>query len=119
MEQVNNPTSEAVLPVDKEGKKIAVISYITVIGLIIAFIMNNDKKDPFASYHIRQMVGMAVTGLAMGVIGMIPILGWLIVILGSFMILYMWIMGLMNASNGKQKPVPILGAKYEEWFKGI
>lgn len=119
MEEIKNPAGEATLAVDKEGKKIAVISYITIIGLIIAFIMNNDKKDPFASYHIRQMIGLAVTGLAMSVIGMIPILGWLIVILGSFMILYMWIMGLVNASNGKMKPVPILGKKYGEWFKDL
>ena len=27
-----------------EGKTMALISYITVIGLLIAFIVNNDKK---------------------------------------------------------------------------
>ena len=31
----------------------------------------------------------------------------------------MWIMGLMNAINGKEKTVPLLGNKYEEWFSGI
>ncbi|NER19062.1 DUF4870 domain-containing protein [Spongiivirga citrea] len=105
--------------VSKEGKNIAVISYITIIGLIIAFVMNNDKKDVFATYHIRQSLGMAATGLALGIIGIIPILGWIINILGIFVLLYMWIMGLVNAVNEKTKPVPILGKKYEEWFKNI
>jgi len=102
-----------------ESKNIAVIAYITIIGLIIAYVMNNDKKEAFASYHIKQSTGLALTGLVLGIIGMIPILGWIINILGIFVLLYMWIMGLMNAINGKEIPVPILGEKYKEWFKNL
>ncbi len=111
-------TKEAVA-VNEEAKKIAIISYITIIGLVIAFVMNNDKKLDFANYHIRQSIGLCVTGLALGVIGIIPILGWIINMLGIFVLLYMWIMALMNAINEKEKPAPILGNKYETWFKGI
>ncbi|EGV44953.1 hypothetical protein BZARG_7 [Bizionia argentinensis JUB59] len=102
-----------------EGKSIATIAYLTIIGLIIAFVMNNEKKNEFAKYHIIQSLGLALTGLALGVIGMIPLLGWLISIVGFFVIIYMWIMGLMNAINEKQVPLPILGKKYEEWFKNL
>jgi len=105
--------------VNEEAKRIAVIGYITIIGLIIAFVMNNEKKLGFASYHVRQSVGLCVTGLALGVIGIIPILGWIINIVGIFVLLFMWIMALVNAINGKEKPAPLLGKKYEEWFKGI
>ncbi len=111
-------TAEAVA-VNEEAKKIAIISYITIIGLIIAFVMNNEKKFDFASYHIRQSLGLGCTGLALGVIGIIPILGWIINILGIFVLLYMWVMALMNAINENEKPAPILGKKYESWFKGI
>ncbi len=104
---------------ESEGKTTAIIAYITLIGLIIAFVMNNDKKDPFASYHIKQSLGLGLTGLAMGAIGIIPIIGWLINLVGIFVLLYMWIMSLLNALNNKKKPAPILGKKYEEWFKGI
>jgi len=31
----------------------------------------------------------------------------------------MWIIGLMNAINGKQEVVPILGEKYAEIFKNL
>ena len=65
-----------------EGKGIATIAYITIIGLIIAFVQTNEKKNAFAFFHIRQSVGLAVTGISLGVIGMIPILGWIINILG-------------------------------------
>ncbi len=112
-------TSEKQLSQTVEGKNIAIIAYITIIGLIIAFVMNNEKKESFASYHIKQSLGLALTGLALGIIGMIPILGWLINIVGIFVLLYMWIVGLMNAINGNEKPVPFLGKKYKEWFKNI
>lgn len=102
-----------------EGKTMATIAYITVIGLIIAFVTNSDKKNTFVSFHLRQSLGLFVTGLALGIIGMIPILGWIINILGIFVLIYMWIMGLISAINGKEKTVPLLGDKYEEWFKGI
>ncbi len=103
----------------EEGKTIAIISYITIIGLIIAFVMNNEKKNEFASYHIKQSLGIGLTGLALSFINIIPILGWIISILGFFVIFYMWIMSLMNALNLKEKPAPILGEKYIEWFKNI
>ena len=114
----NLGTTEAIA-VNEEEKKIAIISYITIIGLVIAFVMNNDKKLGFASYHIRQSLGLCATGFALGIIGIIPILGWLINIIGIFVLLYMWVMALMNAINGNEKPAPILGSRYENWFKGV
>lgn len=113
------PTEPGNVAVSSEEKNIAIISYITLIGLIIAFVMNNGKKAAFPTYHIKQSIGLAVTGLAIGIVGMVPILGWLVSFLGSVGLLYLWIMGLMNANNGKEKPVPWLGANYAEWFKSI
>lgn len=105
--------------VNEEAKKIAIIAYITIIGLIIAYIMNNEKKFQFARYHIRQSLGLGLTILALWIIGIIPILGWIISIVGFLVILYMWIMGLMNAINDNEKPIPFIGNKFEIWFKGI
>ncbi|MDO5656282.1 MAG: hypothetical protein Q4G27_09100 [Flavobacteriaceae bacterium] len=97
----------------------AVIAYITIIGLIIAYITNQEKRDLFTQYHIRQSLGLAVTGLALGVIGLIPILGWIISIFGTLGLIVLWITGLMNAINYKKQPVALLGKKYEEWFKNL
>lgn len=102
-----------------KGKEIALIAYLTIIGLIIAFVMNSEKKHEFSTYHIKQSLGILVTGLAIGVIGVIPILGWIISVLGSFFLIFLWVMGLINAINGKLVPVPVLGEKYNEWFKNL
>lgn len=119
MENVKTTPANETVSLNEEAKKIAIISYITIIGLVVAFVMNNEKKLDFANYHIRQSIGLCLTGLALGIIGIIPILGWIINIFGIFVLLYMWMMALMNAINEKEKPAPILGKYYENWFKGI
>lgn len=102
-----------------DGKQTAIIAYITIIGLFIAFIMNNEKKNVFASFHIKQSLGLCITGLVLGIVGMIPILGWIINIIGFILLLYMWIMVLLSAINEKEKPLPFLGEKFEAWFQNV
>jgi uncharacterized membrane protein len=81
--------------------------------------MNYDKKNAFAAYHLRQSLGLGITGLALSVINVIPILGWIVSILGTIFLIVLWVIGLMGALNGKEKPVPFLGEKFQEWFKNI
>lgn len=104
---------------ESQGKTIGIIAYLTLIGLIIAFVMNQEKKDEFGTYHIKQSMGLCLCGIALFVVGLIPILGWIISILGSIFLIYLWIMGLLNALNNKMKPVPLIGEKFEEWFKNM
>lgn len=102
-----------------DPKTIAIISYITLIGTIIALVINmNDKKD-FASFHIRQSLGLGLSLIVIGFIAIIPILGWIVYIVGMVVLFVLWIIGLMGALNGQEKVVPILGDKFQEWFKGL
>lgn len=101
----------------EEGKTIAIISYITFIGLIIAFIMNNDKKNPFASFHIRQMFGLSLIVLLNSFL-IARISGPLSMVI-SIGVLVLWIMGLISAAQGQIKKVPVLGDYFQDWFKGI
>lgn len=102
-----------------DPKTIAIIAYLTIIGLAIAFLLNNDKKNEFSSYHIRQSLGLVLCSVALFIIGMIPVLGWIISFLGSIFLLILWVLGLINAINNEIKPVPVLGKYFEEWFKNI
>ena len=116
-EPIKTPISKS--DIISEGKTIAIIAYITFIGLIIAFVLNMEKKNSFALFHIRQSLGLVLVALVLGVINIIPILGWVISIIGSIILFIMWISGLMSALNGNEKPVFLLGEKFQEWFKDI
>src|SRR5699024_8218969 len=116
-QQKNTDTTDSV--VTEAGKNTAIIAYLTIIGLIIAFVMNSDKKNKYASYRIAQMLGLCLTGIVIMAINVIPVLGWIVSILGSILLLILWISGLINAVNAKESPVPILGKKYQKWFGNI
>lgn len=94
-----------------EGKTIAIISYITWIGWIIALIMNMEKKNDFARFHIRQTLLIFLGSI----LAWIPFIGW---IWGIFLFI-LWIIGLIAAINSEKKEVPILGHLAQDWFKGL
>lgn len=100
-------------------KVIGIVAYITIIGLIIAFILNMEKKDAFASFHIRQALGIFVTAVASSIVSVIPFIGWAVAVAASILVFLLWVMGLINAIGGQMKPVPILGEKFEEWFQSV
>src|SRR5690606_33048536 len=103
----------------EEGKTIAIISYLTLIGLVAALVMNSEKKNTYAKFHIRQSLGLMLTGLATTFVSWIPFIGWLFGIVAFFFLLFLWFTGFFNALNGREKVLPILGGKYAEWFKSV
>jgi uncharacterized membrane protein len=103
---------------DKEGKNIAVISYFTIIGAVIAIFMNNDKKDNFASFHIRQALGIFLSFFLIGYfIGYFD--SW--TISSAFYLFYfiLWIYGFIGALQGEMKLIPLLGEQFQKIFKNV
>ncbi len=101
-----------------EGKTIAIISYLTFIGTIIAFVMNSDKKNAFASFHIRQALGMVLLSVAISSLRLIGIDGFLARILWIVFFVLL-VLGVLGAIQGEEKKIPLLGDQFQEWFKGI
>ncbi|MGJ5642840.1 YtxH domain-containing protein [Formosa sp. S-31] len=94
-----------------DGKNVAIIAHLTIIGWIIAFVLNGQNKTEFASFYIRQVLGIGLLGL----LAFIPVIG---VVIGFFAFI-LWIMSLVNALGNNTKPVFLLGDKFQEWFKGL
>lgn len=107
-----------------EDKTTAIVSYLTLIGFIVAVVLHNQKKTILGAFHLRQSLGLMITAIAammaLSIVGFIPFIGWLISIIGSIAVwgggLVLWIMGLIAAANGECKPVPVLGEHFQKWF---
>ncbi len=99
-----------------EDRTVAIVAYLTIIGFIVALIMHGNKKTALGSYHLRQCLGLVITGFVVGAVAVIPLLGWLIAIISMPVFLVFWVMGLISAVNGQQKPIPLVGEKYQQWF---
>jgi len=96
-----------------DDKSKAIVSHITLIGWIIALVLNQgENKNELASFYIRQMLGLLILSL---IISFIPFLNFILGIL----ILVLWIMSLLGAVNGEKKLTPYVGEYFQEWFKTL
>ena len=97
---------------DDQGILVAILSYITLVGWIIALILNMNKKTDLGSFHLRQGLLLVIAWL---IFWWIPVIGWLL----NIVVLVFAIMGLVYAIQGQKKEVPIVGSLAQQWFKGL
>jgi len=102
-----------------QAKTIAIIAYITLVGLLIAWNKNKKNKHAFASFHIRQMFGICCVGLVLFSLGFIPNFGLYIYSIGMLFVVLLWVLGLLNAVNGEERKLLGLGSYFQKWFKSI
>ena len=120
METTSNTPPPVVNPPPGEDKTVAILSYLTLIGLIAAIIIHSNKKTALGAFHLRQMLGFFLTCLAVSVgafiLVLIPFLGpfCLFIIWASMFVL--WILGLIAAINGNMTPMPVVGPAYQKMF---
>ncbi|MFO8128956.1 MAG: hypothetical protein R6T99_03515 [Bacteroidales bacterium] len=95
-----------------DPKVIAVLSYVTFIGWIIAIIFHQNNRSEFGAFHIRQSLGLFITGL---VFAFIPVVGWIL----NVVVFIFWLLGLIYAAQGEQKVVPLVGDFYQNLFRGL
>ncbi|MBP9068553.1 MAG: DUF4870 domain-containing protein [Bacteroidia bacterium] len=105
----------------QEDKTVAIIAYITLIGFIVAIVMHGSNKTKLGAYHLRQALGLVIfaigASIALMILGMIPFVGFIILIASPLLwigILVLVIMGIINASGGLEKPLPVIGGMSEK-----
>ena len=69
--------------------------------------MAGDKDG--AKFHLNQALVIWLAGIILGIVAVIPILGWIVGLVGSIFLFVCWIMGLVYAIQEQEKEVPILG----------
>jgi uncharacterized membrane protein len=100
------------------GKTAAITSYILGIGVFIAMSMNSEDKNTFASFHIRQGLGITLTFISLGLI----ISNFDSLLISAPMWIFvsvLWSYGIFSAIKGETKPMPLLGIYFQKWFSNI
>lgn len=101
-----------------EGKIYAAVAYLTLIGTLISFFMNREKRNDFTSFHIRQALGLGLSYLALSyVVGSFD--NWSIS--GAFMLLFVfcYVYGLYGALTGSYNKIPMVGVFFQKLFKSV
>jgi uncharacterized membrane protein len=103
-------------------KTLSIVSYVTLIGWAIAYFSGKDKADQLLRYHLRQSLGLAIVSIIFIIVlntisVVIPALSFL-GLLGLAITIF-WVLGIINAANGVEKPVPVFGKVFENKFSFI
>lgn len=120
------------------GKNVGIISYITIIGWLIAYFgMHQSNKTELGSYQLRQTLLLHIVSFAVSwILGMIFAAiffssvstggfagGWFSIVGLNWIIrivfIILWIIGFIGAVNGEKKPIPLIGDRAQTLFKGI
>ena len=100
-----------------DDKTKSIVAHLTLIGWIIALVLNQNEKGPLTSFYIRQNLGLMLFWVFGWVINFaqIPFL----VMIWYVLIFILWLISLLGAVGGTEKPVPVVGDMFQQWFKGI
>jgi uncharacterized membrane protein len=85
----------------------AIIAYLGILVLIP--LLTEAKNDPFVKFHIKQGLLVLIGLVLSSIIVVVPVLGWAIGSLIWIASIILMIIGIMNAANGKQEELPLVG----------
>ncbi len=102
----------------KQGQSTAIVSYLTIIGCIIAIFMNLEPKYPFARFHIRQAFGIHIGFYALGFL-VSQFDTWLISSAFYVFFIVLWVYGFSGALQYRKTIIPFVGSFFQSWFKFI
>lgn len=106
------------------NKTLSILSYVTIIGWLISFFQYKDApKNSLVSYHLRQGFGIFIVIFIFNIVlsivtRIVPALG-LLGLVGFVLSLIFIIMGIINAANEQEKPVPLIGHLFVGKFNFI
>ncbi len=86
----------------KKNICMAVVAYI----LFFVPLLTEDKNDPFVKYHVKQGLVLFLTAVIIFIVS--PFVGLLFILL-DLLLLALLVIGILNASNGVEKPLPLIG----------
>ncbi len=89
-----------------DNKIIALFAYL---GILVLIPLLAKPESKFARFHANQGLVLWIASMILGVIAIIPILGWIVGGLGSIVTLVLGILGIVNAVQGQAKELPIIG----------
>jgi len=105
MEETNQPTEHA-QPQQTKHKNtgMAVVAYI----LFFIPLLTDAKNDPFVKFHVKQGFVLFIGWIIAAILWSVPFV-MLIAPLLQLGLFVLFILGIINAVNGKEEKLPLIG----------
>ena len=83
----------------------AVVAYL----LFFVPLLTDAKNDPFVKYHVKQGLVLFLGCVIASAINFVPFFGRILGQLLNFGLFILLIIGILNAMDSRQKPLPFIG----------
>ncbi len=105
-------------------KSVAIISYLTIIGWIIAFIKyKKGTKYSLTKFHLEQSFGLVIiafiTNIIIATIFLFAPFFTLLLIINNLGLVVLWTAGIISAYHGVRLPLPFIGFYFKDKFRFI
>lgn len=95
----------------QDGKIFAVIGYLGILCIVPLLL---KKENKFALFHGKQGLVLFLAEIALGIISIIPFLGWFIGLIGVIGLGILALLGIVQALMGNYWKMPVLGDMAEK-----
>jgi uncharacterized membrane protein len=100
-----------------ENEHLAAILCYFIVGIIWYFADEVMKKSSFVNFHSKQAINLWIFSAGIGILASFMLfMGGFVRVVGGIFVFVLWIIGLINALNAKQKEVPIIGQFAEKYL---
>lgn len=90
----------------QENKALAAVSYIWILCLLPIIV---GTKSKFAMHHAKQGLVLFIAEIALWIVSIIPVIGWLIGFIGFILAIIVSILGIVKALAGEYWQIPYIG----------
>jgi len=89
-------------------KGLSILGYLCPVFFFLPLV-TDAKNDQAARFHATQQLTLLIWYVVANIVGIVPLLGWVV---GPLMFVFgviVAIMGVINAAQGQQKELPLIG----------
>jgi uncharacterized membrane protein len=110
--ETNTPPTPPTMPTPgpespQKNTGMAMLAYLGILVLIP--LVSEAKNDPFVKFHIKQGLVLLIGYIIASFLAAIPVFGWALSPFVWLGCLILMVIGLMNASAGKEVELPLIG----------
>ena len=90
-----------------DNKYLAIFCYLGFVAMLLPLVAKPNSA--FIKYHANQGLVLQVFCIALAIVCIIPILGWLVAFVGGIFAIVLFIMGIVHCCQGRAVELPLIG----------
>ncbi len=93
----------------EQNKGMGILISLFNILFFLPLVMESKKDSAYLKFRANQSLVLFIAGIACSIIGVIPVIGTIVSVLGSLVVGVLGLINFVYACMGSDKPTPLIG----------